>query len=202
MARALELRDELAGDSDPIRASVTDFVLLACARALRTVPQVNASWSEAGIVSHGAVAVGFAVALADDGLVVPVLRDVDRLSLAELVEARVAAVSRARAGSLGPDELEGATFTVSNLGMLGVTEFHAIVNPPESGILAIGAIEDRVIPVDGSPAIRPMTTISLSADHRVYSGATAAKFISAVKRGIESPVRILAASCSRKHGRG
>lgn len=185
-----------AAQHTAVRPSMTDFILLSCARALRAVPEVNSSWIGDRIVRRGGVHIGLAVALEDGGLVVPVVRDVDTLTLAELAEQRADLVERARARKLNPREMEGGTFTVSNLGPFGIDEFHAIVNPPESGILAVGGIRQEVAMEHGELTVRPLVRISLSADHRVYSGATAAQFLSEVRRGLEQPISLLVGASS------
>jgi pyruvate dehydrogenase E2 component (dihydrolipoamide acetyltransferase) len=173
------------GDWGP-NPSVTDLVVLACGRALREVPEVNASWIDGRVVRRGSVNVGIAVALEDGGLVVPVIKHADELRVSEIASLSRELVAKAREGRLTPGDVEGSTFTVSNLGMFGVTNFHAIINPPESGILAVGATAARLILDRGTIVERPTMTISLSADHRVYSGVTAARFVDSVRRGLES----------------
>jgi len=182
------------------RPSMTDFLVLSCASALLAVPEVNSAWIGDRIVRRGGVHIGLAVALEDGGLVVPVLRDVDTLTLAELAEQRADLVDRARGRKLSPRELEGGTFTVSNLGPFGIDEFHAIVNPPESGILAVGGIRQEVAMEDGELTVRPVVRLSLSADHRVYSGATAARFLSEVRRGLEQPISLLVGGSNGRLG--
>jgi pyruvate dehydrogenase E2 component (dihydrolipoamide acetyltransferase) len=187
MTEALSLKRVAAALRPPVRLSVSDITLFACARALAEHPSVNASWVDGRIVRRQAVNVGFAVALDGDELVVPVITGADGLSLAQLAATRRDLVTRARARKLKPSELEDGTFTLSSLGSYRVTEFHAIINPPESGILAVGQIEDRLVVVDGQAVIQPQMTISLSADHRVYSGAAAAAFISTILQFLEHP---------------
>jgi pyruvate dehydrogenase E2 component (dihydrolipoamide acetyltransferase) len=155
-----DLRRVVAEDA-PVRLTLTDITVLACARALRAVPAVNASWVDGTVVWRGAVHIGLAVALDNDGLAVPALRNADAVTLTELAELRAELVSRARLGTLLPVHLDGAKFSVSNLGMFGIDEFHAIVNPPESGILAIGRIEDRVVINGDGLSTRRMMCISL-----------------------------------------
>lgn len=197
---AVEELRRSAAEHMTVRPSMTDFIVLACATALRAVPEVNSAWIDDRIVRRGGVHVGLAVALDDGGLVVPVLRDVDTLTLGELAEQRADLVERARARKLNPRELEGGTFSVSNLGSFGIDEFHAIVNPPESGILAVGGIRQEVAMADGELTVRPVIRISLSADHRVYSGATAAQFLSAVRHGLEHPISLLVGGSSGPDG--
>jgi pyruvate dehydrogenase E2 component (dihydrolipoamide acetyltransferase) len=127
----------------------------------------------------------------EDGLVVPVVHHADRLSLARLAARRSEVVARAKAGKLVPDDLSGGTFTISNLGMYGVDAFNAIVNPPQAAILAVSRIADRVVPVNGHPAVRPMLTLTLSCDHRVVDGARGAEFLQALAGLIEEPLQLL-----------
>jgi pyruvate dehydrogenase E2 component (dihydrolipoamide acetyltransferase) len=175
-----------------IKVSLTDLVVRASALALGQVPEVNASWSEEGLILNHHVNIGVAVALDDGNLVVPVVRDADALTLGEISTRLADLVDRARSGKIAPTDLEAGTFTISNLGMYGVREFHAIINPPESSILSVGCV--RKTPVVGRNdelVVRAIMTISLSADHRVYSGATAAKFLACVRQLLEQPLALL-----------
>jgi pyruvate dehydrogenase E2 component (dihydrolipoyllysine-residue acetyltransferase) len=165
-------------------ASYTDAILAACAKALRDHPRLRARIEGDALVTADAIHVGIAVAL-DDGLLVPVLRDADKKDLNELAREREQLEQHARAGKLAEHESAGAIFTVSNLGILGVDRFTAIVNPPEAAILAVGRVADRVIAREGSAAVRPMATLTLSVDHRVADGATAARFLTAVAERLE-----------------
>lgn len=185
---ALHLRQEARALEPTLSLSMTHLVVSSCARALAEHPYVNSAWINGKLVRHSHADVGIAVALEDDGLIVPVLRAAERLSLRELVAQIDALAERARTGRLTPAELGSGTFTVSNLGMYAVDEFHAIINPPESGILAIGAVEERPVVRDGSVVIRTVLRLSLSADHRVYSGVTAARFLNAVRERLEHPL--------------
>ena len=165
-------------------ASYTDAILAACAKALRDHPRLRARIEGDALVTADAIHVGIAVAL-DDGLLVPVLRDADKKDLSELARERELLEQHARAGKLAEHESAGAIFTVSNLGTLGVDRFTAIVNLPEAAILAVGRVADRVIAKEGSAAVRPMATLTLSVDHRVADGATAARFLTAVAERLE-----------------
>lgn len=187
----MEMRDGLAALRRPLEVSVTDVVVRACALALRDVPDVNASWADGRIVRHDQVHIGVAVALDGGELVVPVVRHADRRTLRELSAEVRSLVARARDGDLTLPDLEGGTFTVSSLGMYGIDEFHAIVNPPESGILAVGAIAPRLALDRGAVVERHVVRVSLSADHRVFSGAAAAVFVGAVRSHLESPFGLL-----------
>jgi pyruvate dehydrogenase E2 component (dihydrolipoamide acetyltransferase) len=190
MDRAWALREELNGLEGQPKISVNDFVVRACALALLEHPGVNASFQGESIRVFHRAHIGIAVAL-EDGLITPVLRDADTKSIARIaVEARDLA-ERARARKLRVPELTGATFSISNLGMLDVTEFSAIINPPEGAILAVGAV--RKVPVvteDGLGVGRRMM-VTLSCDHRVMDGAMGARFLQDVKRLLEEPLRLL-----------
>jgi pyruvate dehydrogenase E2 component (dihydrolipoamide acetyltransferase) len=193
MDALLGLRAQLAAlEPSPPRTSINDFVVRACALALREVPAVAASWVDDRLVRSPLVDVGVAITVDDDeGLLVGVIRDADRKSIVEIAAESRLLTERARAGKITPAELEGGTFTVSNLGMFGVHHFHAIINPPESGILAVGAVVERPVVRDGAIVTRNVMTVSLSADHRVYTGATAARFLQAVRGLLEQPLRLL-----------
>src|SRR5581483_7665036 len=164
--------------------SINDFILSAVAKTLRDFPSLSASFAADGVEIYSDVNLGVAVAL-EEGLVVPVIRNADKLSLEELARQSRALAERAQRKKLFPLDYEGGTFTVSNLGMLGVDSFTAIINPPQAAILAVGRVAARVVAVDGGIAQRPTMTMNLSADHRVVDGALAARFIAEVKRRLE-----------------
>jgi pyruvate dehydrogenase E2 component (dihydrolipoamide acetyltransferase) len=164
--------------------SVNDFILHACAHALKDFPSVNASFTEQGIQLHADINLGMAVAL-EEGLVVPVIRNADRLSLTELAARSRELVDKAQKKKLLPVDYEGGTFTVSNLGMLAVDSFVAIINPPQCAILAVGRVAPRVVADEGMFAIKSLMTATLSADHRVVDGAIAARFLKQVKEVLE-----------------
>jgi pyruvate dehydrogenase E2 component (dihydrolipoamide acetyltransferase) len=192
MERAASFRAELNAAIDGNKVSFNDLIVKAVARALRAFPAVNSSYveSENQYVRHGDVHVGVAVAV-DDGLVVPVVRYADQKSL-EAISLEVRDLGkRARKKQLRPEEMTGSTFSVSNLGMFGIEEFVAIVNPGESGILAVGAIEPRAVVVDGQLAIRKRMKMTLSADHRVTDGAVGAQWLGVVKGYLENPLKML-----------
>jgi len=172
------------------RVSHTDLLVKLVAEALRRHPRVNASWGDGAGGPGERIGVGIAVAV-DDGLVVPVVHDADRLALADVVARRLELVEAARSGRLRPDDVTGGTFTLSNLGMYGVDSFDAIVNAPQAAILAVGRILDRVVPVDGQPAIRPMLNLSLSFDHRVVDGARGAEFLETLASLVEEPAGLV-----------
>ena len=189
-ARALlkwqkQLRDRL-----PQKVTVTDLLVKLTARALRQHPRLNASWLDGEIVPNEQVNMGLAVAV-EDGLLVPVIGQADRLGVGEIAAQRAALVSAAQEGTLTPDAMRNGTFTISNLGMFGITKFNAIVNPPQAAILAVGAIEERVVPVKGKPKVRPMLTLTLSCDHRVVDGARGAQFLQTLAGYLEEPLRVL-----------
>jgi len=186
------LREQLnAGlGADGVRLSVNDLILKAAALALRAVPAVNASWSDAGIVSHGATHVSFAVAI-DDGLITPVIKDTDRKTVFEISAEAKDLAKRAKAKKLAPAEFTGGTFCVSNLGMMGITRFHAIINPPNAAILAVGATVKKPVVVKDQIVIGERMVITLSCDHRVVDGALAAQFMNAIKSHLETPALLL-----------
>ena len=172
------------------RLTHTDLLVKVAAAALRRHPRVNATWRDGGIAENDDVNVGIAVAV-DDGLVVPVVHGADGLELRAVLERRVELVEAARAGKLRQDDVGGATFTISNLGMYGVDAFAAILNAPQAAILAVGRIADRVVPVDGRPEIRPMCTLTVSFDHRVVDGARGAQFLDTLAELVEEPAGLI-----------
>jgi pyruvate dehydrogenase E2 component (dihydrolipoyllysine-residue acetyltransferase) len=186
MTAVSKLRTERKEHGDEFVPSINDFILHACARALTAFPSVNSSYTEQGINQHADINIGMAVAL-DEGLVVPVIRQADRLSLAELTRQSRELAEKAQNKKLFPLDYEGGTFTVSNLGMLGVDNFIAIINPPQCAILAIGRVAPRVVVDEGMFAIKSVMTATLSADHRVVDGATGARFLREVKELLERP---------------
>jgi pyruvate dehydrogenase E2 component (dihydrolipoamide acetyltransferase) len=192
MTRAIELRREInrsLGEGGT-KVSINDLIIRACAVSLMEHPQFHRSWLGDRIVQHEHAHVGIAVAL-DDGLIVPVLRDADRMTLTEIAAATKDIVARARSGKVRQHEIEGGTFTVSNLGMFGVTSFEAIINPPEPGILAVGRTIERPVIVDGQVVARPIMAVTLSVDHRAASGADGARLLQAIVRRLEGGVTLL-----------
>jgi len=189
MSRAREIRTKFNGKNQ-IKLSFNDFVVLAVAKALTKNPQMNSSLIEGEIILHKIINIGVAVAL-EEGLIVPVIRDAEKKSLIALSREIKSLVELARNRKLGPDEYQGGTFTVSNLGMYGVEQFTAIMNPPEAGILAVGAIKrvPVVIEEEGKEKIevRSIMKVTLSVDHRLIDGAVAAKFLNQVKNYLEFP---------------
>jgi pyruvate dehydrogenase E2 component (dihydrolipoamide acetyltransferase) len=186
MSAINQWRAEAKERGDESIPSINDFILQACAGALKTFPSLNSSFTEQGIEQHSEINLGVAVALAE-GLVVPVIRNADRFSLAELAEQSRALADKAQNKKLFPLDYEGGTFTVSNLGMLGVDSFIAIINPPQCAILAVGRVASRVVADEGMFAVKSLMTATLSADHRVVDGASAARFLREVKQLLESP---------------
>ena len=171
--------------------SHTDLLVKLCAEALRLHPRVNASWRDGAIVAGAAINIGIAVAT-DDGLVVPVVRAADTLSLGAISARRREVADAARAGRLRAEDVQGGTFTISNLGMYGVDDFQAIVNAPQAAILAVGRILERPVSLNGEVVSRPMLTLSLSFDHRVVDGARGAEFLDTLAGLVEEPAGLVA----------
>jgi pyruvate dehydrogenase E2 component (dihydrolipoamide acetyltransferase) len=174
-------------ERDPdVRVTVTDVLTKVCARALVLHREVNAEFTEDAILLHPSANVGLAVA-APQGLVVPVIRSAERLALTEIAGVRAELVGRARENKLRAEDLEGGTFTISNLGMYAVERFTAVLNPPQAAIVAVGATEERVVPADGGTAVRPLLTLTGTFDHRAVDGAPAAAFLQTLKESLEEP---------------
>jgi pyruvate dehydrogenase E2 component (dihydrolipoamide acetyltransferase) len=186
----LQSRKELNAKSDDYRISINDFVIRATALALRRVPAANASWSEDAILEWDTVDIAVAVAL-DEGLITPIVKAADRKGLATIAAETKDLVARARAGKLKLEEFQGGTFSISNLGMYGVREFAAVINPPHGGILAVGAGEARPVVKDGALAVATVMSATLACDHRVVDGATGARFLAAFKGFVEDPLTML-----------
>ena len=186
----LKIRKDLNGRSDDIKLSVNDFVVRALALALRKVPEANASWSDAATLVYNTVDVSVAVAV-DGGLVTPVVRNADNKGLAQISTEMKDFAARARDGKLAPEEYQGGSFSVSNLGMFGIKEFSAIINPPQAGILAVGAGEQRPVVKDGALSVATVMSCTLSGDHRVVDGAVGARLLAAFKALIEDPLTML-----------
>jgi len=185
MGQAAGLREQLQRAAEA-KVSYNDLVVKACAKALTRFAMVNASWAGDRIVTHAEVNVGVAVAL-PDGLITPVVRNADRKSVVEIGREIKELAGRARERKLKPEEFSGSTFTVSNLGMMDVTEFTAIINPPDSAILAVGAVRKVPVVVDDALAVGYRMNVTLSSDHRVIDGALAASFLQEVRRLLENP---------------
>jgi pyruvate dehydrogenase E2 component (dihydrolipoamide acetyltransferase) len=186
MTRANALVARLRERDPDVRVTVTDVLTKVAAQALMRHREVNAEFTEDAILLQPSANVGIAVA-APHGLVVPVIRGAERLALAEIAAARADVVGRARDNKLRADDLEGGTFTISNLGMYAVESFTAVLNPPQAAIVAVGATEDRVVPVNGELSVRPMLTLTVTFDHRAVDGAPAAAFLQTLKESLEDP---------------
>jgi pyruvate dehydrogenase E2 component (dihydrolipoamide acetyltransferase) len=172
--------------SHGVKITHTDLLVSLVARTLTKHPRLNASWTAERIVAHQDVNIALAIAV-EQAVVTVVIPRADRTAIADIAVRRRELTERARAGRLQPGDIAGATFTVSNLGMFEVDAFTAIIVPPQAAILAVGAIADRVVPVNGQPGVRPMMTLTLSSDHRVVDGARAAGFMRDLAAAIGSP---------------
>jgi pyruvate dehydrogenase E2 component (dihydrolipoamide acetyltransferase) len=189
MERCAEARDALNA-LDEGKVSYNDIVIKVVAMGLLQHRDCNAWWQDDHIRYFNEVHVGMAVAI-EDGLITPVIRHAHRKSLREIAAESGELAERARVRKLAPEEYTGATFSVSNLGMLGIDEFTAVINPPEAAILAVGAVAERAVPAGGELAIRRRMRVTMSCDHRVIDGATGARFLQTVKRMLENPLAIL-----------
>ena len=167
-----------------VKMTHTDLIVAAVARALRKHPRMNASWDNGRITLHPEINVGLAIAV-ENAVVAAVVHNADKASIGDIAKQRIDKAQKARATKLAPADIAGATFTISNLGMFNVDTFTAIIVPPQVGILAVGAIVDRVVVVDGMLAVKPMMTVTLSSDHRVVDGASAARFLNDVVLAIK-----------------
>ncbi len=189
-----ELRAQInayaATDPAPVKVSFNDLIIKAVAKALLRMPQVNVSFAEDRLIQKKQVHVGMAVAL-DQGLIVPVIRNADTRGILDIARESRRLAEAARTGKLRPEDFSGGTFTVSNLGMFDVDSFTAVINPPESAILAVGSITPTPVVVDGQVVVRDRMKVTLSSDHRAIDGATAARFLQEVKRLLEEPFGLL-----------
>ena len=184
MSECVRMREQLKALG--VKVGYNDMVIRCVAKALTEFPIMNSSMTDAAIIQKHYVNVGMAVAT-DTGLLVPVIRNADKLSLAQIGETARDLGKRTREGGLNPDELTGGTFTVTNLGMFGVDSFTAVINAPEAGILAVGQMKKRAVVLeDDSIAVRPMMWLSLTYDHRIVDGAPAAQFLKRVKTLLEN----------------
>jgi pyruvate dehydrogenase E2 component (dihydrolipoamide acetyltransferase) len=193
MDQATSLRTQLNTEAERdngIKISFNDLVVKACALALRKHPKVNSSWLGDVIRSYPYVNVGVAVAV-EEGLIVPVIRNADTKGLAQISTETKELAGRAKNKQLQPAEWEGNTFTISNLGMFGIEEFTAIINPPDACILAVGGIHQVPVVKDGAVVPGAVMKVTLSCDHRVVDGATGAEFLKTVKNLLENPLRML-----------
>jgi pyruvate dehydrogenase E2 component (dihydrolipoamide acetyltransferase) len=186
----LKIREDLNARAEGFKLSVNDFVIKAAAAALRKVPAANASWTDEAILRYSTVDISVAVAT-PSGLITPVLRDADKKGLAQISNEMKALAEKAKGGKLMPEEYTGGGFTISNLGMFGITSFSAIINPPQACILAVGAAEKRAVVKGNALGIATMTTVTLSVDHRAVDGVVGAEFLAAFKRVMEDPLCLL-----------
>ncbi len=173
------------------KPTYSDLLVKIVALALRDHPRLNASWTNGSIRTNDEMNIGLATAT-EEGLVVPVIKRADKLSIGEIAAKRQDLVGRANAGQLRPEDISDGTFTITNLGMYNVDAFNAIINAPQAAILAVGRIAERVVPVDGQPAIRPMLILTLSCDHRAVDGARGAQFLDDLANLIQEPWGLLA----------
>ncbi len=172
------------------KVTYTDLLVKIVATALHEHPRLNAAWQNGVISLNDEINIGIAAAI-EDGLVVPVIQHADQLSLSEIAQQRKSLIARAQAGKLRPQDIQGGTFTISNLGMYGVDAFTAIINPPQSAILAVSRMAERVVAIHGQPVVQPMLVCSLSCDHRVIDGARGAQFLTTLAELIEEPLGLL-----------
>jgi len=187
---AAKLAREQMNAVSPVKISFNDIVIKACALALKKNPYVNASWLGDKIRINHHVNIGMAVAVTD-GLVVPVIRSADMLSLSQIATTSKSFAEKAKNKQILPDDMKGNTFSISNLGMMGIEEFTAIINPPDACILAVGAMKETVGVKDGAFYVTSVMKLTLSCDHRVVDGAVGSAFLGDVKKFIENPVNML-----------
>ena len=195
-SEAMKMRDDLLAEFEKekgIHLSYTDLLIKSCGRALYKMPRVNSTFEKGKVISHLKIDVGLAVAR-EEGLIVPVIRDVDKKDLFQIARDRKELVEKANENKLSLEELEGASFTLSNLGMLGIREFTAIINPPQASILAVGEVKKRAVVLGEKIEIRPIMEMTLSCDHRVVDGYLGARFLQEIKRGLERPSLLLMVS--------
>lgn len=190
MGRALDMRKSLNDRLSEGKVGVNDLLIKVVAEALTRHPEINASFEGDAIRRHGSVDIGIAVAV-PDGLITPVLRDADRKGLVQISVESADLVARGRIRRLTPEEYQGATFTISNLGMLGIDEFTAIINPPEAAILAIGQTVEKPVVEDGEVVVRRRMRVTMSCDHRVIDGAMGAAFLQTLRAMLENPLELV-----------
>ena len=193
MSEAMSFRKKINDrfSSEGVKVSPNDLVIKAVAASLRKHPWVNSSWTGESIRQYDAVHIGVAVAV-EEGLITPIVRNADRKGITEIASEVKELAGRAREKKLKPEEYTGGTFSISNLGLFGITEFTAVINPPEAAILAVGAIEEKVVVIDGEMVVRPRMRVTLSCDHRVVDGATGAQFLQTLKANLEDPMMMVA----------
>jgi pyruvate dehydrogenase E2 component (dihydrolipoamide acetyltransferase) len=192
MTDVLEMRKKLNANvgNDGTKVSVNDLIVKACALALEKFPEVNGSYKDGQFILHKHVNVGIAVDI-PNGLIVPVVRDANIKGLRSIARETKALATKAQAGKITPADLEDGTFSVSNLGMMDVTDFVAVINPPQAAILAVAATKKTFVPVDDQPVIRDIMHVTMSADHRILYGATVARFLQELKRLLQDPYSLL-----------
>jgi len=191
MDRLMDLRAQLNEAADgAFRLSVNDFIIKAVVKALVDVPAANASWTDTHTLMHKHAHISVAVAI-DGGLITPVVRFAEQKGIVDISSEVKSLAGRAREGALKPEEYTGGTFSISNLGMYGIKQFAAIVNPPEGAILAVGGTEERAVVENGQLVVKKMMSLTLSCDHRVVDGAVGAEFMVALKKHIEMPASVL-----------
>src|SRR5204863_1392455 len=190
MDRAVDLRQSIKTLDPDLKISINDIIIKVAAAALIQHPQVNASYQEKAVRLYEHADIGVAVAI-EDGLITPVVRSADQKSLSEIAQEVRDLADRARSRKLSPEEYTGATFSISNLGMLGIDEFTAVINPPEGAILAVGAVTPKPVVREGSVVVRQMMRVTMSCDHRVIDGATGARFLQTFKRLLENPLLMI-----------
>jgi pyruvate dehydrogenase E2 component (dihydrolipoamide acetyltransferase) len=192
MTDTLVMRQTLNADigEDGVKVTVNDLIVKACALALEKFPEVNSSIKEDQLITYKHINVGFAADV-PTGLVVPVIRDTNSKGVRSIARESKALIAKARANKLAPADLEGGTFSVSNLGMMDASSFIAVINPPQAAILAVASTRKQFVPVNGQPMIRDLMPMTLSADHRILYGATVARFLQEVKRLLQNPYSLL-----------
>ena len=190
MGRALDMRQEMNQRIAPEKVGVNDLLVKATAEALARHPEINASWAGDRIRYHASADIGIAVAV-EDGLITPVLHQADRKGLLQIARESVDLVARARERKLMPEEYQGATFSVSNLGMFDIDQFTAIINPPEAGILAVGSTIEKPVVEDGEVVVRRRMRVTMSCDHRVIDGASGARFLRTFRAMLENPLEMM-----------
>ena len=190
LSRVAEMRTAMAEAGDEYKVSFNDIILKATATALAEHPDVNAHWLGDRIRRFNRVHIGMAVAI-PDGLITPVIFDADQKGLGEIARESRELAARARDRKLTPEEYTGSTFSVSNLGMFGIDQFTAIINPPEAGILAVGAVAEVPVVKDGALGTAKHLRVTMSCDHRVIDGATGAKFLVTLRSMLENPLRVI-----------
>jgi pyruvate dehydrogenase E2 component (dihydrolipoamide acetyltransferase) len=185
----LSLREQL-NEIEGIKTSVNDFIVRAAALALRHHPNVNASWGDEAITQHGEIHIGIAVST-PEGLITPVVRNADEKSITDISNEVRALADKAKNRKLTPNDYQGSTFTISNLGAWGIEQFTAIINPPNVAILAIGAATPQPVVIDGQVVIRDRMKVTMSCDHRVVDGALGAEYLRTLRSYLEQPVRLV-----------